>query len=68
MEKNKLVVAILLGLGLVFVVISWFVDNPMLGLIGYTALCFRNGWSLCKAIIERKCQNKQNSTKDDLSH
>ena len=67
MKNEQIVVAIFLGIGLVFVSISWFVDSPILGLVGYTALCCGNGLSLRKAIIEGKRQNKQNSTKDNLN-
>ena len=68
MKNNEIVVAILLGLGLILVVSYWLVDIPILGLIGYSTLCFGHGLSLCKAFIKGRQQNKQNTTKDDVGH
>ena len=68
MNKDMIVVAILLGLGLFFVVLYWLVDILIFGLIGYVALCFGHGLSLWKALFKKKQQKKSNTTKDDISH
>ena len=69
MQNNKVVVAILLGIGLVFVIFYWFVGIPILGVIGYASLCFGNGLAILNSILDKKGRNKTiNKPKDDLRH
>jgi hypothetical protein len=69
MQNNKVVVAILLGIGLVFVLFYWFASIPIFGVIGYASLCLGNGLAILNSILDKKGRRKTiNKPKDDLSH